>query len=195
METPTTLDWVDISSKMHSFKRLASIWQSDFHLNSVLKKQQLLALSCRAHVILVVDTMAIFATKATVRDTCRDSLVRVGTQQNGICPASYRAPESGQRLEELPIERSFYVHIWDFNRAISRFEDSGNVYDYNSPGRLICRLSQQAQMCFTKDDRDIITNHPYTTVCPTDFSTRHFDCFLELDRLTLILAHPGSVQI
>ncbi|KAG2053029.1 hypothetical protein BDR06DRAFT_485445 [Suillus hirtellus] len=40
MET-LTLDWVDISSKMHSFKKLASMWQSDFHLNSVLKKQQL----------------------------------------------------------------------------------------------------------------------------------------------------------
>ncbi|KAG1897035.1 uncharacterized protein F5891DRAFT_1244883 [Suillus fuscotomentosus] len=108
-----------------------------------------------------------------------------------------RAPEPGQRLEELPVEGSFYVHIWDFNRAISRLEHSNNVYNCNSPGRLICRPGRLAQTCFTEDDADIITNHPYTTaVCPAGFSTRHFDWFfLEQDRLTLIWAHPGSVQI
>lgn len=36
-ETPT-LDWVDVSSKMYSFKRLASIWRSDFHLNPVFEE-------------------------------------------------------------------------------------------------------------------------------------------------------------
>ncbi|KAG1793512.1 uncharacterized protein HD556DRAFT_1374374 [Suillus plorans] len=157
-------------------------------------------------VIIVVD-MAIFATKAT------QSEIPVGIPWSEWGPkyARYfphhpshrisvfgskmayalpqdRAPEPGQRLEELPAEGSFYVHIWDFNRAISRLEHSNNVYDCNSPGRLIRRPGRVAQTCFTKDDADIITNNPYTTaVCPTGFSTRHFDrFFLEQDRLTLI---------
>ncbi|KAG2338004.1 hypothetical protein BDR05DRAFT_969596 [Suillus weaverae] len=106
-------------------------------------------------------------------------------------------PEPGQRLEELPAEGSFYVHIWDFNRAISRSECSGNVHDCNSPGRLIRRPGRLAQTCFNKDDGDIIMNHPYTAaVCPTGFSTHYFDrFFLEQDRLTLIWARPDSVQI
>ncbi|KAG1840988.1 hypothetical protein F4604DRAFT_362660 [Suillus subluteus] len=106
-------------------------------------------------------------------------------------------PEPGQRLDELPAEGSFYVHIWDFNRTIAHSERSDNVYDHNSQGRLIRRPGRLAQTCFNKDDGDIITNHPYTTaVCPTGFSTRYFDrFFLEQDRLTLIWARPGSVQI
>jgi hypothetical protein len=36
-ETPT-LDWVDVSSKMYSLKRLASMWRSDFHLNPVFEE-------------------------------------------------------------------------------------------------------------------------------------------------------------
>ncbi|KAG1737458.1 hypothetical protein EDB19DRAFT_958924 [Suillus lakei] len=36
-ETPT-VDWVDVSSKMHSLKRLASLWRSDFHLNTVFEE-------------------------------------------------------------------------------------------------------------------------------------------------------------
>ncbi|KAG2033959.1 hypothetical protein BDR03DRAFT_644877 [Suillus americanus] len=35
-ETPT-LDWVDVSSKMYSLKRLASMWRSDFHLNPIFE--------------------------------------------------------------------------------------------------------------------------------------------------------------
>ncbi|KAG1811711.1 uncharacterized protein BJ212DRAFT_1372610 [Suillus subaureus] len=117
-----------------------------------------------------------------------------------------RTPEPGQRLEELPAEGSFYVHIWDFNRTIAHSERSDNVYDCNSPDRLIRRPGRLAQTCFNEDDGDIITNHPYTTaVCPTGFSTRYFDrFFLEQDRLTLIWeclnviklqARPSSVQI
>lgn len=106
-------------------------------------------------------------------------------------------PEPGQRLEELPAEGSFYVHIWDFNKAIARSKHSDNVRNYNSPGRLIRRPGRLAQSCFDNDDAGIITNHPYTTaVCPTGFSARYFDqFFLEQDRLTLIWARPGSVQI
>ncbi|KAG1736040.1 hypothetical protein EDD22DRAFT_348609 [Suillus occidentalis] len=124
-----------------------------------------------------------------LRYTYRDSLVRVGTQDH--------TPEPGQRLEELPAEGSFYVHIWDFNKAIARSERLDNVHTYNSPGRLICRPGRLAQSCFDNDDAGIITNHPYTTaVCPTGFSTRYFDqFFLEQDRLTLIWARPGSVQV
>jgi hypothetical protein len=106
-------------------------------------------------------------------------------------------PEPGQRLEELPAEGSFYVHVWDFNKAIARSERSDNVYDCNSPGCLIRRPGQLAQTCFNKDDADITTNHPYTVaVCPTDFPTRYLDqFFLEQDRLTLIWARPSSLQI
>ncbi|KAG1902354.1 uncharacterized protein F5891DRAFT_1186452 [Suillus fuscotomentosus] len=172
-------------------------------------------LSSSWQVILVVD-MAIFATNATQSEIPVEipwsewgpkytryfphhpshRISVFGSKMAYALPQD-RAPEPGQRLEELPAEGSFYVHIWDFNRAISRLEHSNNVYNCNSPGRLIRRPGRLAQTCFTEDDADIITNHPYTTaVCPTGFSTRHFDrFFLEQDRLTLIWAHPGSVQI
>ncbi|KAG2368628.1 hypothetical protein BDR07DRAFT_1048082 [Suillus spraguei] len=42
-----------------------------------------------------------------------------------------RTPEPGQRLEKLSVEGFFYVHIWDFNRAIARSERSDNVYGCN----------------------------------------------------------------
>ncbi|KAG1726607.1 hypothetical protein EDB19DRAFT_226184 [Suillus lakei] len=108
-----------------------------------------------------------------------------------------RTPDPGQRLEALPSEGSFYVHIWDFNRAIACSERPGNIHDRNSPDRLIRRPGQIAQSCFDKADGDLITNHPYiTAVCPTGFSTRYFNqFFLEQDRLTLIWAHPDSVHI
>ncbi|KAG1902377.1 uncharacterized protein F5891DRAFT_1172088 [Suillus fuscotomentosus] len=157
METP---DWVDTSSKMHSFKKLASMWQSDFHLNSVLKKQQLLALVANHGFGGPVALMAGDSSRRYGHFCNKGHTVRVGTQ--------YRAPESGQRLEELPAGGSFYVHIRDFNRAIPRLEHSNNVYNCNSPGRLIRRLGRLAQMCFTQGDGDIITNHSYTVaVCPT----------------------------
>ncbi|KAG2071510.1 hypothetical protein BDR04DRAFT_1098308 [Suillus decipiens] len=108
-----------------------------------------------------------------------------------------RTPEPGQRLERLYAEGSFYVHIWDFNRAIARSERSDNVYDYNSLARPIRRPGRLAQTCFNKDDENIITNLPYTTaVCPTGFSTRYFDqFFLEQDRLSLLWVRHDSVQI
>ncbi|KAG1737453.1 hypothetical protein EDB19DRAFT_1718013 [Suillus lakei] len=82
-------------------------------------------------------------------------------------------PEPGQRLEELPSEGSFYVHIWDFNRAIARSECPGNIHDRNSPGRLIRRPGRLGQSCFDKADGDLIVNHPYTTaVCPMETLNR-----------------------
>ncbi|KAG1847602.1 hypothetical protein F4604DRAFT_1975550 [Suillus subluteus] len=98
------------------------------------------------------------------------------------------ALEPGQRLEELPAEGSFYVHIWDFNRTIAHSEHSDNVHDRNSPDRLIRRPGRLTQSYFDDDDGNIITDHPYATaVCPTGFSTHYFDrFFLEQDRLTSI---------
>lgn len=36
-ETPTP-DWVDVSSKMYSLKRLAPMWRSNFHLNPIFEE-------------------------------------------------------------------------------------------------------------------------------------------------------------
>ncbi|KAG1759169.1 hypothetical protein EDD22DRAFT_907531 [Suillus occidentalis] len=150
-----------------------------------------------SQVILVID-MAIFSIKAAYSDIP----IEIPWSEWGPNKMTYalpqdHTPEPGQRLEELPAEGSFYVHIWDFNKAIARSERLDNVHTYNSPGRLIRRPGRLAQSCFDNDDAGIITNHPYTTaVCPTGFSTRYFDqFFLEQDRLTLIWARPGSVQV
>ncbi|KAG2139325.1 hypothetical protein DEU56DRAFT_327105 [Suillus clintonianus] len=109
----------------------------------------------------------------------------------------YRAPEPGQRLEELPTEGSFYVQIWDFSRTIARSECPGNIRDRNSPDRLICKPGRLAQTCFEEDIGNLLAYHPYATaVCPTGFSTRDFHrFFLEHDRLTLTWARPDSVHI
>lgn len=97
----------------------------------------------------------------------------------------------------IPAEGSLYVHIWNFNRAISRSERSDNIHDCNSPDLLIRRPGRLAQSCFDNDDGDIFTNHSYTfAVCPMGFSTSGFDRFcLEQDRLILIWARPGPVVV
>lgn len=121
--------------------------------------------------MLVVD-MAIFSTKAA----CSDLPIEIPWSEWGPNKMAYalpqdHTPEPGQRLEELPAEGSFYVHIWDFNRAIARSERSDNVHNYHPPGRLIRRPGRLAQSCLDKDDGGIVTNHPYSTVvCPTGFS-------------------------
>ncbi|KAG1865453.1 hypothetical protein DFJ58DRAFT_864483 [Suillus subalutaceus] len=101
-------------------------------------------------------------------------------------------PEPGQRLEELPDEGHFYIHIWDFNtRLITRSE---HIYNPDSSDLPIRKPGVVIQSCF---DEDIISNHPYTAIaCRTPFPTNGFrKMFLEQDRLTLTWSRIGAVDI
>ncbi|KAG2365596.1 hypothetical protein BDR07DRAFT_1607433 [Suillus spraguei] len=101
-------------------------------------------------------------------------------------------PEPGQRLEELPADGHFYIHIWDFNtRLIARSE---HIYNTDSSNLPIRKPGVVTQSCF---DEEIISNHPYTAVAyRTPFPTNGFrQLFLEQDRLTLIWSRIGAVDI
>ncbi|KAG2358859.1 hypothetical protein BDR07DRAFT_1379075 [Suillus spraguei] len=91
-----------------------------------------------------------------------------------------RIPDPGQRLEELPAQGYFYMHIWNFNQRFIACSECIN--DPNSLDCLICKPGPMPDSF----GKEMFSNHAYTvTICHTPFSMFVSRIFLEQDRLTL----------
>ncbi|KAG2358864.1 hypothetical protein BDR07DRAFT_1379080 [Suillus spraguei] len=99
-------------------------------------------------------------------------------------------PDPGQRLEELPAQGYFYVHIWDFNqRFIAHLKC---IDDPNSPDHLICKPGPMPDSF----SEEMFSNHAYTaTICHTPYSMFGPRIFLEQDGLTLTWAQHNQIHI